>query len=346
MHADYFFGDIPCTMPLEESQITENYEKNTGYAIADTFARRRIGCMEIPACLVANHGPYAWGDTIESAVENAVVLEEVAHMAVFNTNFQFGLTRIQDALLDKHYLRKHGEHAYYGQTIGSVTELDPTSGDMPDADSDLQIAPSNHTVELKNISQIASVERPVINKPPKKEEEVFKFTDAVPDDAGAEMGGPADDMSMPIDDMSMSADDMSVPAEDFDLKPAEPDAPGEPLMPLESEFFPVEHKPAPAPVDEAPSESYVFNRVSTLTSEQFDRAAELELGLKRVHAAPPSSPAYANAPDPIATAAPAPRPAPAPEPIPAPAPEPIPASPLPPLPSIPSEPMEPLDFTF
>lgn len=343
-HADYFYGDVPCTMPLEESQIVEDYEKNTGYAIADTFARRRIGCMEIPACLVAHHGPFTWGATLEDAVENAIVLEEVAHMAVFNTNFQFGLTRIQETLLDKHYLRKHGENAYYGQTIGSVTALDPTKGEMPDTDGEIQIAPSNHTVELKNISQIGEVARPVVNKPPKKEEEVFKFDDSVAEDAGADMSG---DMGMPAGDMDLSADGMDMPSDDFEIKPAEPDAPGEPLMPLESEFFPVDNKPAPKPDDSTPSEPYSFTRVSNLSSEQFDKAVERELGLKRVNAAPKSGPS----PDPIpASFAPAPAPAPAPVSEPAP----IPAAPaqapaasaLPPLPSMPSEPLEPLDFTF
>ncbi|MBP5606426.1 MAG: L-ribulose-5-phosphate 4-epimerase AraD, partial [Ruminiclostridium sp.] len=126
-HADYFYGDVPCTLPLEEGMIAEDYEKNTGYAILDTFARRNLSPMEVPACLVAQHGPFTWGATPEEALENALVLEEVANMAVYNANFQFGLTRISDALLDKHYLRKHGENAYYGQTFGSVQALDPAA---------------------------------------------------------------------------------------------------------------------------------------------------------------------------------------------------------------------------
>ncbi|MBQ3841640.1 MAG: L-ribulose-5-phosphate 4-epimerase [Ruminiclostridium sp.] len=227
-HADYFYGDVPCTLPLEESMIAENYERNTGYAIVDTFARRNIGCMEIPACLVAQHGPFTWGATPEKAVENAIVLEEVAHMAVFNTNFQFGLTRISEELLDKHYLRKHGENAYYGQTFGSVTELDPdkiieTPVDIPD----IQIAPSSHTVELKNISQIAEVERPVINKPPKKEEEVFKFDDKTAGGNGGDLSSDA------AEDISLTPDE-----EPFELTPIEPEklggAPIAPTAPRET----------------------------------------------------------------------------------------------------------------
>ena len=220
-HADYFYGDVPCTMPLDESMIAENYERNTGYAIVDTFARRNIGCMEVPACLVAQHGPFTWGATPEKAVENAIVLEEVAHMAVFNTNFQFGLTRISEELLDKHYLRKHGENAYYGQTFGSVTELDPDSIiETPVDTEDIQIAPSSHTVELKNISEIDSVERPVINKPPKKEEAVFNFDDKAAAGNGGEL---SDDDS---EDMTPSEDEI------FELTPAEPEiVGGSPIMP-------------------------------------------------------------------------------------------------------------------
>lgn len=231
-HADYFYGDVPCTMPLEENMIENDYERNTGYAIIDTFARRNLGAMEVPACLVAQHGPFTWGETPEQAVENAVVLEEIAHMAVFNTNFQFGLTRIGDALLDKHYLRKHGENAYYGQTFGSVQELDPVAAAAAAAAAaqDIQIAPSNHTVELKNISEIAAVERPTIIKAPKKEEEVFKFDDKIADDAGADMSG------------------------DFELTPLEPDSKGDDLMPIEPEDIGLVPIDAPSAAGAKPAE--------------------------------------------------------------------------------------------
>ena len=225
-HADYFYGDIPCTMPLEENMITTDYEKNTGYAIVDTLARRNLDCMEVQACLVAQHGPFTWGVTPEKAVENAVVLEEIAHMAVYNTNFQFGLTRISDTLLDKHYMRMHGDKAYYGQ-FGDVTALDPSANpDATGGETEIQITPSNHTVELKNISQIGEVARPIIAKPPKKEEDVFKFDDKLPQPDSGD-------------------DDMSG---DFDLLPLEPDAKGDDLLPSEPDIAPGS-APAPEPAE-------------------------------------------------------------------------------------------------
>ena len=190
-HADYFYGDIPCTIPMETGLIEEDYEKNTGYAIADTFARRRINCMDIPACLVASHGPFTWGESPEKAVENAVVLETVAEMAVYNTNFQFGLTRIQEALLDKHYLRKHGENAYYGQGHHFITEVTPS--DEKKEGEDFEIAPSDSTIELKNMSTMAESGRPVINKPPKKEDSFdFGSEPIKADQESMASGGPLD----------------------------------------------------------------------------------------------------------------------------------------------------------
>ncbi len=186
-HADYFYGDIPCTVPMTKEQIEVEYEKNTGYIIADTLVRRAIPCMSVPACLVAQHGPFCWADTPEKAVENAVVLEEIATMAIYNTNFQFGLTRISEALLDKHYYRKHGDEAYYGQGI----DLKEKEKSNPESDT-LEIMPSKHTIELENISKISEVSRPVINKPPQKEEEAFNFGNA-PEAEEPSSGG--DDMS-------------------------------------------------------------------------------------------------------------------------------------------------------
>ncbi|MCR4780303.1 MAG: L-ribulose-5-phosphate 4-epimerase, partial [Ruminiclostridium sp.] len=147
-HADYFFGDIPCTMQMTEEQIVDDYERNTGIAITDTFQRRRLGCMEMQACLVAQHGPFVWGKDPEAAVENAVVLEEIAHMAVYNSQFQFGLTRISEPLLNKHYLRKHGENAYYGQTFGLVTDIVQASDKNEENDPNIRVEPSKHTVAL------------------------------------------------------------------------------------------------------------------------------------------------------------------------------------------------------
>ncbi len=155
-HADYFYGDIPCTGLMKNEQIEEDYERQTGYHIADTFVSRKLSYQEIPACLVASHGPFTWGKTPAKAVETAVVLEEVAHMAAYNTHFQFGISRIQQALLDKHYLRKHGAGAYYGQERASDEDFVPNEDLKPD-EPDIQIRPSKFTTELKNISQIGEV---------------------------------------------------------------------------------------------------------------------------------------------------------------------------------------------
>lgn len=194
-HADYFYGDIPCTLPMKKEQIETDYEKQTGYHIVDTITARRVDPLDMPACLVASHGPFTWGTSAKKSVEAAVVLEEVAHMAVFNVNFQFGLTRIQDALLDKHYLRKHGDDAYYGQNI-----IKPAGEESPEeGGNELKITPSAYTVELKNISQIAEAPaRPNVNRPPEKEEEAFKFGNApaeaknAPDEMASMTAGPLD----------------------------------------------------------------------------------------------------------------------------------------------------------
>ena len=113
-HADYFYGTIPCTRALREEEIQGAYEKETGKVIAETF--KDIPPMCIPAVLVKEHGPFTWGKDAADAVYHAVVLEEVCKMA-FNTSLlmQTSTGTMQKTLLDKHYLRKHGEHAYYGQ---------------------------------------------------------------------------------------------------------------------------------------------------------------------------------------------------------------------------------------
>lgn len=150
-HADYFYGDIPCTLPMEDEQINGNYERETGFHIADTFATRRIKCMDIPACLVASHGPFTWGESPAKSVENALVLEEVAEMALHSARFEFGMNRIQQSLLDKHYLRKHGKDAYYGQGHNpKVTEVMPADSKSL-AEEAIEIKPSNHTIELTKI---------------------------------------------------------------------------------------------------------------------------------------------------------------------------------------------------
>lgn len=112
-HADYFFGDIPCTRKMTSEEIQGDYEKETGKVIVEVFRGR--DALEMPAVLVSNHGPFAWGKTPSDCVHNTVVLEEIAKMA-FNTVFlNKNIPRMQEELLNKHYWRKHGEKAYYGQ---------------------------------------------------------------------------------------------------------------------------------------------------------------------------------------------------------------------------------------
>ncbi|OBW93354.1 L-ribulose-5-phosphate 4-epimerase [Gallibacterium salpingitidis] len=112
-HADYFYGDIPCSRALTEQEIKEAYEKNTGKVIIETIQQQDP--LAIPGIVVSEHGPFAWGNSPDNAVHNAVVLEEVAKMALFSKLLNPELTRIDQHILDKHYFRKHGSDAYYGQ---------------------------------------------------------------------------------------------------------------------------------------------------------------------------------------------------------------------------------------
>lgn len=114
-HADYFYGEIPCTRNLTDEEITNDYESNTGRVIVETFRRRNIDPKALPGVLVSGHGPFAWGKDAYDAVHNAVVMEEVAMMAFQTLQLNPSATGIPQVLLDKHYLRKHGQHAYYGQ---------------------------------------------------------------------------------------------------------------------------------------------------------------------------------------------------------------------------------------
>lgn len=110
-HADYFYGDIPCTRSLREEEMNE-YEKNTGTVINETFEDKDV--VAIPACLVKNHGVFAWGKDANEAVYHATVVEQVAHMAYLTE--MLGCTkRLPQHIADKHYFRKHGKNAYYGQ---------------------------------------------------------------------------------------------------------------------------------------------------------------------------------------------------------------------------------------
>ncbi len=112
-HADYFYGEIPCTRPMTDDEISGEYEKETGKVIVETFAGRNPS--DIPGVLVYSHGPFAWGTDAMNAVHNAVVMEEVAFMDWHAMMIRPDLGPMQKALLDKHYLRKHGKNAYYGQ---------------------------------------------------------------------------------------------------------------------------------------------------------------------------------------------------------------------------------------
>lgn len=113
-HADYFHGEIPCTRKMTKGEIEGEYEKETGLVIKETFQGKDPDAM--PAVLVYSHGPFAWGTDPMDAVHNAVVLEEVAFMNFHTLMLEPVIPAMQRELLDKHYLRKHGANAYYGQT--------------------------------------------------------------------------------------------------------------------------------------------------------------------------------------------------------------------------------------
>lgn len=112
-HADYFYGDIPCTRKMTPAEIAGKYELETGNVIVETFKDKSPD--DIPAVLVNSHGPFVWGTDPDNAVHNAVVLEEVAFMAIQTELLNPNAKKMQQELLDKHYLRKHGKNAYYGQ---------------------------------------------------------------------------------------------------------------------------------------------------------------------------------------------------------------------------------------
>ena len=114
-HADHFFGEIPCTRPMEASETTHEYEKNTGHVIVERF--KDLNPDDIPSVLVSGHGPFSWGKDAMDAVHNAVVLEEVSKMA-FRTEMMGNNKPLKQHLIDKHFLRKHGAGAYYGQKSG------------------------------------------------------------------------------------------------------------------------------------------------------------------------------------------------------------------------------------
>lgn len=114
-HADYFYGPIPCTRLMTDEEIAGDYEHETGNVIVETFANLALSAAQVPAVLVNGHGPFAWGSNADNAVHNAVVLEEIAYMNLFTHQLEPAVVDMQQTLLDKHYLRKHGAKAYYGQ---------------------------------------------------------------------------------------------------------------------------------------------------------------------------------------------------------------------------------------
>lgn len=112
-HADYFYGEIPCTRDLTDNEINGEYEKETGNVIVETIGEKDP--LEVPGIVVKNHGPFAWGKDADSAVYNAVVLDKVAEMAYKTMTLNNRVKPVKQTLLNKHYLRKHGANAYYGQ---------------------------------------------------------------------------------------------------------------------------------------------------------------------------------------------------------------------------------------
>lgn len=112
-HADYAYGEIPCTRPMTGREIESDYEANTGKVIAERF--KDLNYLDFPGVLVASHGPFTWGKDPAKAVHNSVVVEEIAKMAFITRQLNPEIDNIPQKLLDKHYLRKHGANAYYGQ---------------------------------------------------------------------------------------------------------------------------------------------------------------------------------------------------------------------------------------
>ncbi len=115
-HADYLYGQVPCVRTLTKEEIKTAYEKNTGVLIADEFERLAVDYIATPAVLCKNHGPFTWGKDAKEAVHNAVVLEEVAKMAARCEQINPKVNPAPQELQDKHYYRKHGKNAYYGQS--------------------------------------------------------------------------------------------------------------------------------------------------------------------------------------------------------------------------------------
>lgn len=115
-HGDHFFGDIPCARQLTVEETKEDYEKHTGEVIVETFKERGINPTQMCAVLTAGHGPFTWGKTCEEAVEHSVILEELAHMALLTKEVNPKAPKLEQHILEKHYLRKYGKDAYFYQS--------------------------------------------------------------------------------------------------------------------------------------------------------------------------------------------------------------------------------------
>ncbi len=114
-HADHLTVDVPCAPAMDDSMIEGNYEYETGWQIINAFRERELDPEEVEMMLVSNHAPFAWGKSVEKAVYHAAVLEELARMAFITLQIRGDAPRLKEALIKKHYLRKHGKEAYYGQ---------------------------------------------------------------------------------------------------------------------------------------------------------------------------------------------------------------------------------------
>lgn len=114
-HADHLSTDIPCTPPMKDEAIKGNYEYETGRQIITEFQKRNLSYKEVEMVLVGNHAPFIWGKTAEKAIYNSAVLEEIAKMAFLSLQIRTDTPRLKDSLIQKHYERKHGKDAYYGQ---------------------------------------------------------------------------------------------------------------------------------------------------------------------------------------------------------------------------------------
>ncbi|SDM05282.1 L-ribulose-5-phosphate 4-epimerase [Siphonobacter aquaeclarae] len=114
-HADYLTVDIPCAPPMDDAMIQGDYERETGFQILNEFERRNLSPSEVEMVLLGNHAPFTWGKTAEKAVYNAGLLEAIAQMAYLSCTLRPDVPRLKQTLIDKHYFRKHGKDAYYGQ---------------------------------------------------------------------------------------------------------------------------------------------------------------------------------------------------------------------------------------